>query len=308
LDSRKRREGFGMAIKVGVAPGTWGVRSPNEPGGTPWDVFLDESADAGYRWIELGPYAYLPTDVDVLRAELDKRDLRVTSTLVMNGHLERPEDWSRIEQEVIRAGELGASVGAKHMVLIDDFHTDTETGTPILPPELDADGWQRLIEATHRVADLARERFGLPVAFHPHTSTHIETERQVEAFLRDTDADRVSLCLDTGHHAFCGGDPVEFMRKYHERISYLHLKSPDRVMLERVRTEGIPLERATELGVFRELSLGMIDFREMAKVVKDTGFDGWMMVELEVARRPAPGVTLPIARRTRQYLSEIGIG
>ena len=264
--------------------------------------------EAGYQGIEVGPYAYLPTDVDVLRAELDKRDLKVVATTVMNGHLERPQDWSRIEGEVVRAGELGASLGARHLVLIDDFHTDTSTGVPTMNTELDVDGWQSLIEVTHRVADLVRERFGLPIALHPHTYTHVETEQQVEAFLRDTDAGRVSLCLDTGHHAFCGGDPVEFMRKYHERVSYLHFKSPDRAMLEKVKREGISLERATESGVFREFSLGMINFRDMAKVIEDIGFDGWVTVELEVGRRPTPGVTLPIARRTRQYLSEIGIG
>ena len=297
-----------MAVEIAVAPGTWGVWAPDEPGGTPWDVFLDESAEGGYRWIEAGPYAYLPTDLDELKAELNGRGLNVVATTVMNGHLETPEDWPRIEADVVRAGELGASLGAKHLVLIDDFHADTSTGAPTMNPELDGDGWQRLIEASHRVADLARERFGLPVALHPHTSTHVETEQQVEAFLRDTDAGRVSLCLDTGHHAFCGGDPVEFMRKHHERVSYLHFKSPDRAMMEKVRTERIPLERATESGVFRELSLGMIDFREMARVIEDTGFDGWATVELEVGRRPAPGTTLPIVTRTRQYLRDIGIG
>ena len=297
-----------MAIKVGVAPGTWGITSANEPGAIAWDLFLDESAEAGYEWIEAGPLGYLPADVDVLKAELATRGLNVIAATVMNGHLDKPEDWPTIEEEVLKTGELGASLGAKHLVLIDDFYTVRATGEPKMDRELGDDGWKRLIEGTHRVADLAAKRFGLPIAFHPHTETHVETEQQLETFLRDTDSDRVSLCLDTGHHAFCGGDPVEFMRKHHDRVSYMHLKSPDRAMLERVRAEGIPLERASELGVFRELSLGMIDFREMSKVLNDSGFDGWVIVEDELSRRPAPGATLPVVRRTRQYLREIGMG
>ena len=292
-----------MAIKLGVAAGTWGGA-----GEVAWNVFLDESAEAGYEWIEAGRFGDLPTDVGLLRAELDARGLNVISTTVLNGHLETPEDWPTIEEEVLRTGELGASLGTKHLVLIDDFYTVSDTGNPKMARELGDDEWKRLIETTHRVADLARERFGLPIAFHPHTETHVETEPQVEAFLRDTDPDRVSLCLDTGHHAYCGGDPVELMRKHHDRVSYLHFKSPDRAILERVRNESIPLVRAGEMGVFRELSLGMIDFREMAKVLNDTGYDGWVTVEDERSPRPAPGTSLPVAKRTRQYLHEIGIG
>ncbi len=297
-----------MAIRVGIASGTWGVWSTNEPGAIAWDVFLDESAEAGYEWIEAGPFGYLPTDVGLLRAELGARGLNVAATTAMNGHLDEPEDWPIIEEEVLKTGELGASLGTKHLVLIDDFYTVRDTGKSTMDRELGDDEWKRLIDSTHRVANLAGEKFGLPIAFHPHTETHVETEQQLEAFLRDSDPDRVSLCLDTGHHAFCGGDPVEFMRKHHDRVSYLHFKSPDRAMLERVRAESIPLERATEMGVFRELRLGMIDFREMSKVLNDTRFDGWVMVEDEHSRRPAPGTTLPIAKRTRQYLREIGMG
>ena len=297
-----------MAVRVGVASGTWGVWAANEPGATAWDVFLDESAEAGYEWIEAGPFGYLPTEVGLLRAELDARGLNLTATTAMNGHLDRPEDWPTIEEEVLKTAELGASLGTKHLVLIDDFYTVRDTGKPTMDGELGDDEWKRLIDATHRIAELVGEKFGLPIAFHPHTETHVETERQLEAFLRDTDPERVSLCLDTGHHAFCGGDPVEFMRKHHDRVSYLHFKSPDSAILQRVRAESIPLERATEMGVFRELRLGMIDFREMSRVLNDTRFDGWVMVEDEHTRRPAPATTLPIAKRTRQYLREIGMG
>ena len=296
-----------MAINVGVAAGSWGVSQARAPGQIEWHVFLDESAQASYEWIEAGPYGYLPTDVDLLRAELDTRGLKVTATTVMNGHLEEPEDWPTIEEEVLKAGELGASLGTKHLVLIDDFYTVRATGQRVMDRELGDDGWKRLIEGTYRVADLAGERFGLPIAFHPHTETHVETENQLEAFLEDTDPERVSLCFDTGHHAFCGGDPVEFMRRQHERVSYMHFKDLDRQVLERVRRENIPLQAATEIGVFCEIGLGVIDYAELGKVLHETGFDGWVIVEEDISN-PPPHLPLPRARRAREYLHGVGIG
>ena len=167
-----------MAIKVGVASGTWGIGPETVPGQVAWDTFLDESAEAGYEWIEAGHYGYLPTDPDFLRAELAKRGTQVVATTVMNGHLDRAEDWPATEADVLRSGELGASLGAKHMVLIDDLYP-VGPGTPVSEANLDGDSWRRLIDTTHRVADIALERFGVPIASHSHAQTHVETQEQL---------------------------------------------------------------------------------------------------------------------------------
>ena len=63
-------------ILVGSAPDSWGVWFPDDPKQTPYTRFLDEVADSGYRWIELGPYGYLPTDPQKLSDELASRNLR----------------------------------------------------------------------------------------------------------------------------------------------------------------------------------------------------------------------------------------
>src|SRR5437867_4209984 len=83
--------------------------------------------------------------------------------------------------------------------------------------------WQRLVDTTHRVANIVHDQFGLILVFHPEPDTHVEYEEQIETLLEQTDPNRVSLCLDTGHHAYRGGDPVSFMLRHHERIRCLHL-------------------------------------------------------------------------------------
>lgn len=295
-----------MDIKIGSAPDSWGVWFPSDSKQTPWNRFLDEIVEAGYEWTELGPYGYLPTNLGQLRSELEKRKLKVSATFVMKA-LEDSALWPEIEQEVLGAGELLAQLGAKFMVLIDDTHTNLFTGEPIAPARLEPAGWKKLIDTTHRVAEIVRERFGLTVVFHPHADTHVEYEDQIERFLEDTNPATVSLCLDTGHHAYRGGDPVRFMRRHHERIPYLHLKSVYRHLQQKVEAEKIPFAKAVGMDLFCEPSEGAVDFPAFRDVLREINYSGFAIVEQDMY--PAPfDKPLPIAARTRSYLREIGLG
>jgi inosose dehydratase len=294
-----------MNVKIGSAPDNWGVWFASDPKQTPWHRFLDELVAAGYDATELGPYGYLPTDTATLRAELERRGLKVTGTFAMTD-LANPAEWPELERQVLGAGELLASFGAKFLVLIDSLYTDEHTGRPLRPTRLDDDGWQRLIATTHRVADIAGSKFGLQVVFHPHAETNVEYEDQIERFLADTEP-RVGLCFDTGHHAYRGGDPVAFMRQHHQRIPYLHIKSIDAAIRGKVEAEGLPFSQAVGMDMFCELSRGAVDFVAFRDVLRDINYDGWAIVEQDMY--PAPfDKPLPIATRNRAYLRELGLG
>jgi inosose dehydratase len=279
---------------------------PSDPKQIPWQRFLDEIAEAGYQWTELGPYGYLPTDPATLRAELDRRGLKVSAAVAMS-HLEDPAAWPDLERQVLGGGGLTTALGGRFLVLIDDVYSNLFTGESTRPARLDDDGWKRLIDTTHRVADLVRSRLGLQVAFHPHAETHVEYEDQIETFLEQTDPARVGLCLDTGHHAYRGGDPVAFFRRHHQRIPYLHLKSVDPQKQRWVERERVPFAIAVANDMFCEPSCGAVDFPAFRDALREVGYDGWATVEQDMY--PAPfDKPLPIARRSREYLREIGIG
>ena len=198
-------------------------------------------------------------------------------------------------------------MGAGFLVLIDGTYTDQATGEPTAPRELSSDAWKLLIDTVHDLAETTRGRFGLPLVFHPHAETHVEYEEQIETFLEQTDPDRVSLCLDIGHHAYRGGDPVDFIRRHHDRVGYMHLKSVDANIRRRVESEGIVFAKAVGMDIFCEPSEGAIDFRAFRDVLEEVDYDGWAVVEQDMY--PAPfNKPLPIAKRTRAYLREIGIG
>ena len=291
-------------LKLGSAPCSWGIWFGEDDRQMPWNRCLDEIAEAGYEWIELGPYGYLPTDPPRLQEELDKRGLRVSGTFAM-GPLDSADYWPTLEAEVIGACESLTGLGAGYLIVIDGTYTDMFTGEMLRSPTLDDDEWRALIETTHRIARIASERYGLRAVFHPHAETHVEYEPQIERFVADTDPDLVGICLDTGHHAYRGGDPVEFLREHPDRVEYFHFKSVDAEVQQRVARERIPFAKAVELGMFCEPDRGAVAFAELGALLAEIGFTGHATVEQDMYPAP-PDKPLPIAKHTRRYLREVG--
>jgi inosose dehydratase len=294
---------MGVRVALGTAPDSWGVWFPSDSKQIPWPRFLDEVAKAGYRWIELGPFGYLPMDPGVLKSELFLRDLRVSGTFTMF-HFEDQRAWASQAEEIQRLCRVLEELEASYLILIDDLYTHPFTGEQIVPDRLDEDGWKQLIDTVHCVSEIAAAH-GLRTVLHPHAQTHIEYEHQIVRFLSDADQ-KIGLCLDLGHHAYLGGDPVAFLRQYHDRITYLHVKSVDADVSERVRQEGIPFAQAVAMGVFVEPSEGVIDFQAVRDALEEFDYEGFAIVEQDMY--PAEfAKPLPIARRTREYLVKIGI-
>lgn len=290
-----------MAIRVGNTPSSWGIWFADDPLQTPWGRFLDEVAQAGFEWIELGPYGYLPTDSAELKEELAARDLKLTAGFVA-GNLSSA-DIAPVLERVDRVGALLSELGAQYLIIFHETYLDLHTGQPRAAAELTDDAWAHFIGNVHAVADRVREKFGLALLYEPHTATYVETPTQIERLLSDTDTERVNLCLDIGHFAWRGSDPTAFYRKHVKRIPYLHLKNIDGAIQQRVLQEKIPFPKAVGMGMFSEPAQGTLDFSALLAALRENQFDGWTMVEQGMY--PAPfDKPLPIAIRTRDYLRE----
>jgi len=85
------------------------------------------------------------------------------------------------------------------------------------------------ISMAKRLAPVA-EKYKIRVGFHGHDSTDQPDEVSTEETFRrvfDTGA-YLGANLDIGHFVSANGDPVDFLRKYHDRITNLHLKDRQR--------------------------------------------------------------------------------
>jgi inosose dehydratase len=292
-------------IRVGSAPDSWGVWFPDDPQQVPWKRFLDEVAEAGYEWIELGPYGYLPTDPARLTEEVSKRNLKVSAGTVFTALHRGPDAWDATWEHVGQVAELTRAMGAKHLVVIPSFWRDDKTAELIEPAELTADQWRHLSTGTERLARQVRDTYGLDIVVHPHADTHIDTEEHVVRFLDETDSGLVSLCLDTGHYAYCGGDNVKLLQTYGERIGYLHLKQVDPRILADVVKNEVPFGPAVKRGVMCEPPAGVPALEPVLTAAQGLGIDLFAIVEQDMYPCP-PDQPLPIAARTRRFLRGCG--
>lgn len=294
-----------MSIHIGTAPDSWGVWFPSSEAQTPWRRFLDEVVEAGYDAIELGPLGYLPAEASVLRKELDARGLKLASAFLF-GDLAGPGGAADFHDDVARLCDILVAMQARHLVLIPSLYTDLFTGEVQSSPVLDPDGWKRLGETCDEIGRFSAEA-GIRAVFHPHAETVVEYADQVEHLLAVTEPSYVGLCLDTGHHAYRGGDAAEFARKHADRLDHLHLKSVDAGLARDVGERGTSFAEAVRLGVFCELDQGAVDMPALFATLGEIGYDGWAIVEQDMF--PAPfDKPLPIARRNREYLRSIGAG
>jgi inosose dehydratase len=293
-----------MNVKIGSAPDSWGVWFPENGKQVVWERCLNEMAEAGYQGIELGPWGYLPNEYEKLKEELEKRHLKLTATTLV-GDLTSNSKTEEMIQELDKMAKLQLKFeSAKYIVLIDDCCTDLFTGEMVRTQYLNDTEWEKFIQNILKIQDYAKSNYGLEVVFHPHAESHVETEEQIERLLNDTD---INLCFDTGHHAYADGDPVAFMRKFHARIPYLHIKSCDLKVKERMKEENWSFAKAVKEDVMCEPELGAVNFEAFVQVLEKVNFTGWAIVEQDMY--PAPlDKPFPIAKRTREYLTKIGMG
>jgi inosose dehydratase len=296
-----------MNTGLATGPVSWGVDFADHPDNPPWQRVLDETAAAGYRFTELGPLGYLPEDPDALAAELASRGLAVAGSGIFEP-LHDGEQFARVLDVARRTCRLVAGAGGRHLVIIDRVSPEREAtaGRAGVAPRLSASEWGVLVNAVERVALLAFDEFGLEPAFHPHVGSYVEFEDEIEALLEALDGDLITLCLDTGHGAYAGVDPIELYRRYTERVSYLHLKDVNDAVRSRVVDEGLDFWTAINAGIFCPLGAGTVDFEALARELRRRDFQGPATVEQD--RDPGdPSPPVEDLIRSREFLERVGI-
>ncbi len=293
-------------LRLGTAPDSWGVWFPQDPRQVPWQQFLDEAAESGYAWIELGPYGYLPTDATRLRAELDRRGLRLSGGAVFAGLHKGSEGFDQAVRDCRQEAQLLVALGARYLVLLPELYSDGSRRTG--PSELDSAQWSDLASGVSRLARLLHEEYGVTLVFHPHADSHVETQAQVERLMHDTDPDFVHLCLDTGHISYRRGDNMAIIRQFPSRIRYVHLKSVDPAVLDQVEAQSLTFGDAVPLGAMAEPGPGTVPaMPPLLDALAGLDADIFTIVEQDLYPCP-PSVPKPIATRTREYYNGYGLG
>jgi inosose dehydratase len=288
-------------VTIGTAPDSWGVWFPNDPVQVPPQQFLKEVVEAGYEWIELGPYGYLPTDPSELADALAPGDLKVTAGTVFE-HLQRENSWDAVWTQVSDVAALAKSAGAEYVVVIPSMWRDDVTGEEVEPYNLDADAWSRKINGNNQLGKAILEEYGMKVVYHPHADSHIDNNEAVARFLDGTDPEFVNLCLDTGHLSYCGGDNLALIESHPERVIYTHLKQVNPTILQKVNDEKLTWAAAVQLGVMQEPPGGEPHMPDLFAALEKLNRPIFGIVEQDMYGCPTDQ-PFPIAQRTLTYLN-----
>ena len=301
-------------IAVANAPCSWGVTDDFPAEGPPpaYARVLDEIALAGYAGTELGDWGFLPNDPVTLRAELERRDLALAGAFVAID-LADPASHAGGEAAALRAAvllsECAGPSSAPPCIVLAGAMTDRARVALAgrIGPEhsLSESQWQAVARGAERIALAVRDRTGLRTVFHQHAGSAVETPEETATLLELTDPELVGLCLDTGHCTYGGGDALEALRRYGPRVWHVHLKDCDGKVLARARSEGWDYFRAAGSRIFCELGRGVVDFPSILGELARVGYQGWAVVEDEVAS--GMGSPLESARRDRAFLRGLGL-
>ena len=294
-----------MKLRLGMSPISWSNDDlPQLGGDTPLEVCLSETREAGFVGTETG--GKFPKQADALAGVLADHDLALVSgwysgTLI-NNDLESELD--RISDQLA----LFKSVGASVIVYGETYETvQNRQERPLSSrPKLDdfdvaAYGRRLTALAEHCAGE------GVPLTFHHHMGTAVETEAELDAVMNAT-GEAVGLLLDTGHLVFAGGDNAAVIAKHGNRINHFHTKDIRADVLAGIDRNAESFLDCVLKGVFTVPGDGMIDYDDIMKRLFDVGYEGWVIIEAE--QDPAKANPLEYAKmgygKLHQALRDVG--
>ena len=237
---------------VGDPVGVTSVKDLHYRVNGPMDRAINEIGSLGYEGIEMfdGNVADFAERPQELAALLESAGVQLVGVYTGGNFIYDeilPDELSR----VTRAAELAAQFGASSLVVGGGARRASGTR---------GEDYKRLAAALDQVSDIASAH-GLDACYHPHLTTIVESPEELDLLMPYT---RIGFCPDTAHLAAGGGNPAELIRRYPDRVRHVHFKD----------ARLSPLE-------FLPLGAGEIDFPAVLDALIETGYDGWLIVELD---------------------------
>jgi len=261
------------SIRIGYASITWNENDRQA---------IEDISALGYAGIQLraNVLTSIGQDTAALRRSLAEHHL--TFVALSSGNVSiAPDDESRMIDEHVAHARWLKDAGGLYLQLIDD----RPRGRATEPQDYTRLG-RLLTDIGKRTADL-----GIPVAYHPHVGSLGEKPDEIARVLDAADARYVRLLLDVAHWQQGGGDPVAAIRQYRDRLLTLHIKDV------RPTSGGAGYQ-------FVELGRGTVDLRGVFRALREIGFAGWAIVELD--RVPDPSRTpAQSAVISKEYLERV---
>lgn len=304
-----------MQVHVANAPISYGAFEltvgidPNVPDG---EHVLDEVHAARYAGIDLGPVGYLGTGATLARRLAD-RDLGLAGAY-LELPFPHPDRLAKALPELDAMLDTFDAVadqvpGPRPRPTLADAGSDARRARPGRS-HVDHkmgygdDDWLAFGSGLRSVVARCRDR-GYEPTFHHETGTYVEAPWEIACVL---DVSDVGLCLDTGHLFISGGDPVEALRQWGERINHVHIKDAVSSVMDQIVAEELPTETIWSREAFCRLGDGDVNIEGVLSELRRLNFEGWVVVEQDIMPQTAERFARAAddQRANRQYLSDRG--
>ena len=218
-----------MSIKLGIAPIAWSNDDMPELGGdTPLEQCLSEASEAGFIGIESG--GKFPKHSNELLPLLNKYNLNLCS----GWYGANLRNNSTNEEKKLIQDQLNLFKECNSPCMVFAEVSGSIQGDPnrklSTRPQMNKDEWKSFCNKLSEMGEFL-EGEGMPLAYHHHMGTIIETHEDTARLLENTN-DSVKLTLDTGHMLFAQGNSKKILEDFSSRIIHVHCKDIRKNVLE----------------------------------------------------------------------------
>ncbi len=269
--------------RIASAPISWGIcEVPGWGKMLPTERVLTEMTDLGISATEYGAPGFLPSQPAQIKDVLGGHGMSLIggfTPLVLHDPARRQGELARVREVAELFSRSGASTFVSCPVMDDDWS---------VPRPLDREEHGHLVRMLAEVDTICADH-GLLQVLHPHLQTVVETSSDVERVLQDCD---VRWCLDTGHLAIGGTDPVAFAREAADRVGHVHLKDVRMDLVPRMLDRTASIMEGVQAGLFPPLGEGDLALADVVLTLERAGYQGWYVIEQDTAitgGMPSPG-------------------
>ena len=287
-------------IQLAIAPIGWTNDDLPELGGEiPFEQCVSEMALAGFTGSEVGNK--YPRDTKLLNNALALRGLTICNAWFSSYLTTKP--YKEVEAAFIKHRDFLYAVGAKIIGASEQGHSIQGQAKPIFDaqPVFTNDEWNRLCEGLNKLGKVAAKK-GMKLAFHHHMGTGVQSAKEIDRLMENTNPAYLGLLYDTGHLVFAGEDHLAVLHKWISRINHVHLKDMRLAVRRNALRKKWSFLEAVKAGAFTVPGDGCVDFVPVFAALKKVRYNGWWVVEAE--QDPAKANPLEYAIMARKYIRE----
>jgi inosose dehydratase len=251
----------------------------------PLRQLLEEIAAAGFSAISIQP----PKDGDVREYAAALKAAGVAPAPgYLSGPLEDPEAREQLVAAATRLARAHVELGLKEMFVAAGMAPDApRVSRPACGVNQDDARLAHIAATLERIAE-ATSRLGVTACLHQHVGTWIEVEPEVEWLLARLDHEVLALGPDTGHLAWAGIDPKQFIARHASQVRALHVKDLRLSVASAFKgRDGARYRDVVAAGLWVEPGRGDLDLRAVFGVLP-ADFTGWAIIEVDMPDLPSP--------------------